>query len=99
VIQGVLVGRLAGRLELVVQVLPELGGRDRRQLLVDRLAEDRLLRVLEHHLQRVAYRSREEKGYVLGSLAHQSRANDRERLPRAAAEALELVEDDDEMVG
>ena len=65
VVERVLVGRLAGGLELVVEVLEEVDPADLRQLQVGRLAEQRLLGVLEHHLQRVADRAREEQRDVV----------------------------------
>ena len=98
VVERVLVRRLAGRLELEVQVLEEVDAADRRQLHLGGLAEDRLLGVLEHHLQRVADRSREQQRDVVGARAHQRRADDRQRIARAVAQALELVEDDDEVI-
>ena len=45
------------------------------------------------------YRPGEEQRYVVRAGAHERGANDRERIPRAVPETLELVEDHDEMLG
>jgi hypothetical protein len=59
--------RLAGRLVLVVEVFDEVDAVDHRQLLGDRLAEDGLIGVLEHHLERVADRAGEQQRHVVGA--------------------------------
>ena len=93
-----LLGRLSGRLELEVQILEKVGSLDARQLHPGGLAEDRLVGVLEHHLQRIADRSGEQQRDVVGTRAHQRRADDRQRVARAVPESLELVEDDHEVL-
>jgi hypothetical protein len=96
--ERLLVGRLAGGLELIVEVFQEVRPVDDGQLHLDGLTERRLVGVLEHHLQRIADRSGEEQRDVIGARAHQRRADDRQRLARTMPEPLELIEDDHEVL-
>jgi hypothetical protein len=75
------VGGLPGRLELEVQILQELDPADHRQLHLGRLAEDRLIGVLQHHLQRVADGAGEQQRNVVGARTRQRRTDQRERSP------------------
>ncbi|HWE10444.1 MAG TPA: hypothetical protein VG325_13905 [Solirubrobacteraceae bacterium] len=100
VVEGVRVGRLARVCEPRLQVLVELVAADLRQPHLHRFAEDRLAGALQHHLQHAAGRPREEQGHgppVTG--ARQRRADGRDRVSRAMAQSLELVEDHDEVAG
>jgi hypothetical protein len=61
IVQRVLVSGFVGRLKLEVEVLEEVGARDRGQLHLGGLAEDRLIGALQHHLQGVTDRTGEQQ--------------------------------------
>jgi hypothetical protein len=71
VVKCLFAGRLAGGLELEFQVFQKVDPADRRELHVGSLAEDRLIRALEHHLQCVTDRPREHQRDVIRARTHQ----------------------------
>src|SRR5207302_47177 len=81
-----------------IQVLQEVDTADGWQLHLRGLPKDGLTGVLEDHLQSVADRSREQQRDVVGTRAHECRADNRQRIARTVPQSLKLVEYDDEVI-